>query len=69
VFAADVENPRNVVDRAESDKIGFRSAKLDQRLWPGGAVPYRLDPNFSKGPSLVLERKNWFQIRICDKAD
>jgi hypothetical protein len=24
VFSADVENPRHVVDRAESDKTGFR---------------------------------------------
>jgi len=24
VYSADVENPRNVVDRAESDKTGFR---------------------------------------------
>lgn len=48
VFTKDVENPRHVVDRAESDNTGFRSPTLDQRLWPGGVVPYKLDPGFGK---------------------
>ncbi len=48
VFSSDVENPRHVVDRAESDKTGFRSRTLDQKLWPGGIVPYKIDNEFSK---------------------
>ena len=48
VFSSDVENPRHVIDRAESNNTGYRSAKLNQRLWPGGVVPYRLDSNFGK---------------------
>ena len=48
VFASDVENPRHVVDRSETDKSGFRSATFDQHLWPGGVVVYRLDERFSK---------------------
>ena len=86
VFGKDVENPRHVVDRSESDKTGFRSPKqrmplgleplyhrhtdpksieqnafaqyrspkLDQKLWPGGEVPYSLDPAFSKTLRLLL---------------
>ncbi len=47
-FSTDVENPRHVVDRAETDSSGFRSPTLDQKLWPGGTVPYKLDNEFSK---------------------
>ncbi len=44
----DVENPRHVVDRAESDKSGYRSGDVGKRLWPGGEVLYKLDDAFSK---------------------
>ena len=72
VFSSDVENPRHVIDRAESNNTGYRSAKLNQRLWPGGVVPYRLDPNFGKSSEeiqnylffhnlFILNLRQWLQ--------
>lgn len=60
VFTEDVENPRHVVDRAETNNTGYRNPMLDEQLWPGGEVLYSVDEQMSKYTVI-------FQSVICEK--
>ncbi len=65
VFSKDVENPRHVVDRSESDKTGFRSPKA--RVPTGSEPSYHRheeqksagDNAFAQFRSPKLDQKLW----------